>query len=125
MSKNVSSSPDQPMTMDAALLAGAVSALRRSAASQAAKTRAGTARTESGGLVRTCEAAIASRLAEALAALAEELERGCVMSEAAADVIETYELKPGKVIQCLGCGRNSSRDEAHLTRIVSGTGNPS
>ena len=72
VSKNVFSSPDQPMTMDAAFLTGAVSALRRSAASQAAKTRAGTARTESGALVRTGEAAIASRLAEALAALADE-----------------------------------------------------
>jgi hypothetical protein len=66
VSRNVASSPDQPMTMDAAFLTGAVSALRRRAARQAAKARAGTARTEGGVAIRTGEAAIASRLAGAL-----------------------------------------------------------
>ena len=64
--------------LEAELYAGAVSALRHRAASQAAKARAGTARTESGALVRTGEAAIAGRLAEALATLADEIERGTV-----------------------------------------------
>jgi hypothetical protein len=63
--------------------AGAVSALRRRAASQVAKARAGAARTESGGAIRTGE--IASRVANALGALADEIEReGRASSDAAA-----------------------------------------
>jgi hypothetical protein len=61
--------------LEAEIRAGAVSALRRRAARQAGLARAGSARTESGSLIRTSAGATANRLAEALAALADELER--------------------------------------------------
>ena len=61
--------------LEAEIYAGAVSAIRRRAARQAAKARDETARTESGVAIRTGEAAIASRLAEALSAIANEIER--------------------------------------------------
>ena len=62
-------------SLESEFVAGAVSALRRRAARQAAQARAGTARVENGALVRTGDAAVASRLAEALGAIADEIER--------------------------------------------------
>jgi len=62
--------------LDAEIYAGAVSALRKRAARQAAMARAGEAVTEGGVVIRTGEAAIADRIAEILAGLADEIERG-------------------------------------------------
>jgi hypothetical protein len=62
-------------SLEAAIRAGALVALRKRAAGQAAKAREGVAVTETGIAIRTGESAIAARLAEALAAVADELER--------------------------------------------------
>ena len=62
-------------TIDGAIREGAVAALRRRAARQADITRSGVAVTESGIEIRTGEAAIANRIAEALPAIADEIER--------------------------------------------------
>jgi hypothetical protein len=62
-------------SLESEIRAGAISALRRRAARQAAKARDETVRTESGVAIRTGEAAIADRVAKALAALADEIER--------------------------------------------------
>jgi hypothetical protein len=62
--------------LEAEIYAGAIAALRKRAARQAAIARAGSATTEAGVVIRTSESAIAHRLAEALAAAADELERG-------------------------------------------------
>jgi hypothetical protein len=67
--------PMKPEAMDAAFLTGAVSALRRRAASQTAKAREGIAVTEAGIVIRTGESAIANRIAEVLAAIADEFEQ--------------------------------------------------
>jgi hypothetical protein len=59
-----------------AILAGALAALRKRAARQAAIGPAGVVETETGVVIRTGESAIGDRLAEVLAALADEIERG-------------------------------------------------
>lgn len=61
--------------LDAAIYEGAIAALRKRAARQTAIARAGVVVTEAGVVIRTGEAAIAARIAEALAALADEIER--------------------------------------------------
>jgi hypothetical protein len=57
-------------SLESAILVGAVAALRR-AARQIAKARSGTARTERDVRIKTGEAAVAERLAKALADAAD------------------------------------------------------
>jgi len=59
--------------LDAAILAGAVAALRQRAARQAAIAQAGVVVSEGGVEIRTGEAAIADRIARALSAAADEI----------------------------------------------------
>jgi hypothetical protein len=59
--------------LDAAIKAGAVSALRRRADRQARLASAGTSHGDRGAIVRTGEATIAIRLAAALNQLADDL----------------------------------------------------
>jgi hypothetical protein len=61
--------------LETELIAGAVSALRKRAARQAAIARAGVAVTAAGIVIRTGESAVAARLAEALTTVADEIDR--------------------------------------------------
>jgi hypothetical protein len=63
------------LSLDSAIVAGAVAALRKRAARQRAIVEAGVVMTETGVMIRAGEAAVAARLAEAFAALADEIER--------------------------------------------------
>jgi hypothetical protein len=65
--------------LEAELLAGAAAALRKRAQRQAQLAAAGTTRGDRG--VRTGEAAIASRLADAFSQLAREFEKAILDSE--------------------------------------------
>jgi hypothetical protein len=60
--------------IDAAIREGAIAALRKRVARQAAIARAGVVVTEAGVIIRTGKSVIADRLAEALAAAAAEIE---------------------------------------------------
>jgi hypothetical protein len=61
--------------IEAEIYGGAVAALRKRAARQAAIAQSGAVVTEAGVIIRTGAAAIADRIAETLASLADELER--------------------------------------------------
>jgi hypothetical protein len=58
------------------VIAGAVAALRRRAARQRERAANWTVRNERGAIVRSGEAAVALRIAEALEAAATDLEQG-------------------------------------------------
>jgi len=58
-------------SLESAILVGAVAALRHRAARQIAKARSGTATTERDVRIKTGEAAVAERLAKALADAAD------------------------------------------------------
>jgi hypothetical protein len=60
--------------LETAIAAGAVTALRRRAARQTELARLGTVESDTGVFIRTGEAALADRLANAWAALAQEME---------------------------------------------------
>ena len=62
------------LDLEAAIRAASVAALRKRAARQRAIAEAGEVKNEAGAIVRAGEAAVASRLAVALAAVADEIE---------------------------------------------------